>query len=80
MNRKLFTLRYSHSQKAFHTSTLESAINDGLNSIRGHRKEPSDWILVGVSHDRTAVDDLYNQLRNELAGEVNIPEQLPSVE
>ena len=79
MYSKLYALRYSHSQGAFHTSTLESAINDGQNSVRGHRK-PSDWILVGVSSDRAAIDTLYQQLRKELAGEKDIPGPLPSLE
>jgi hypothetical protein len=77
--KKLYALRYSHSQNAFHQSTLQSAINDGVNSLRGHRP-PSDWIIVGVA---TTLDELRNigqQLRSEESGILPKPNRLPAEE
>ena len=76
---KLYALRYSHSQKVFHRSTLQSAINDGLNSIRGHRP-PSDWILVGIASNPDDLLKLGQQLRAEEAGTSPKEERLPAEE
>jgi len=74
---QLFALRYSHSQKCFHQSTLESAINDGLNSFRGYRV-PSDWILVGIADSREKLLALGEQLRGEENGTLPKESELPS--
>lgn len=73
----LYVLLFSHSQKAFHVMTLPNVINDGQNSIFGHRHTPSDWICVGISEQREEIRELGRRIHQQMSGEAALPDPLP---
>lgn len=74
--REWHTLLYSHSQNAFHASTVGATLNDELNSFRKYRP-PSDWILVGVFEDEKELHKFGKLLTEERSGTRPFPPALP---
>jgi hypothetical protein len=51
----LITVEFSATQNCFHIDELYSVCNKNLKSI--FRKEPTDYILIGVFETRKLADD-----------------------